>query len=41
MRTGKDDSLTPVHLLYDLTPPELVTAVCTEVSRLVLSQDPY
>lgn len=32
MRMGKDDSLSPVHLLYDLTPPELVTAVCTEVS---------
>lgn len=22
----------PIHLLYDLTPPTLVTAVCTEVS---------
>ncbi|KAJ9098994.1 hypothetical protein QFC20_005812 [Naganishia adeliensis] len=27
MRMGKDDSLSSVHLLYDLTPPELVTAV--------------
>lgn len=37
MRMGKDDSLSSVHLLYDLTPPELVTAVCTEVSRRPMS----
>lgn len=27
---GKD--LTPLALMYDLTPPEYITAVCTEVS---------
>lgn len=26
--------VTPLCLLYDLTPPELITAVCTEVSQL-------
>jgi hypothetical protein len=31
---SKDANLSPVHLLYDLTPPNLVTAVCTEVSRV-------
>lgn len=34
---GKDKegiraNLTPLSLLYDLTPPSLITAVCTEVS---------
>jgi translation initiation factor 2B subunit (eIF-2B alpha/beta/delta family) len=38
MRMGKDDSLSPVHLLYDLTPPELVTAVCTEASHRPILQ---
>ena len=26
--------VTPLCLLYDLTPPELITAVCTEVSSM-------
>jgi translation initiation factor 2B subunit (eIF-2B alpha/beta/delta family) len=26
-------SLTQLNLLYDLTPPSLITAVCTEVSQ--------
>lgn len=26
------NGVTPLCLLYDLTPPELITAVCTEVS---------
>jgi translation initiation factor eIF-2B subunit delta len=26
-------NLTPLNFLYDLTPPSLITAVCTEVSQ--------
>ena len=26
------NTLTPLSLMYDLTPPSLITAVCTEVS---------
>jgi translation initiation factor eIF-2B subunit delta len=29
-------NLTPLTLLYDLTPPSLITAVCTEVSFCLL-----
>ncbi|KAJ9115485.1 hypothetical protein QFC22_005243 [Naganishia vaughanmartiniae] len=37
---GKDVNLSPVHLLYDLTPPNLVTAVCTEVGLIPPSSVP-
>lgn len=33
-------SLTPLHLLYDLTPPSLITAVCTEVGFIPPSSVP-
>jgi translation initiation factor 2B subunit (eIF-2B alpha/beta/delta family) len=32
--------LTPIHLLYDLTPASLVTAVCTEVGFIPPSSVP-
>lgn len=34
-KKGKDlpATLTPLHLVYDVTPPSLITAVCTEVSE--------
>ncbi|KAJ9120505.1 hypothetical protein QFC24_005178 [Naganishia onofrii] len=37
---SKDANLSPVHLLYDLTPPNLVTAVCTEVGLIPPSSVP-
>ena len=30
--------LTPLSLMYDLTPPSLITAVCTEVSVVIWSR---
>ncbi len=35
---GKGAEVVAVHLLYDLTPPSLITAVCTEVSRTTCSK---
>ena len=32
IKEGLRGGVTPLCLLYDLTPPELITAVCTEVS---------
>lgn len=33
-------NLTPLHLCYDITPPELVTAVVTEIAILPCTSAP-
>lgn len=34
-------NLTPLHVVYDVTPPSLITAVCTEASLQHAFSSPY
>ncbi|WWC90430.1 uncharacterized protein L201_005365 [Kwoniella dendrophila CBS 6074] len=40
IQTSKINNLTPLHLVYDVTPPSLITAVCTEIGFIPPSSVP-